>query len=65
VWFNGTRWRVGSESKNIHETKSHLLLFVHVVQVNAVTGEIVSVEKETPADQKKEKKRVAKSLAWQ
>ena len=30
------------------------------VQVNAVTGEIVSVEKETPADQKKEKKKEAK-----
>jgi hypothetical protein len=35
------------------------------VQVNAVTIEIVSVERETPADQKKEKKKVAKSLAWQ
>jgi len=30
------------------------------VQVNAVTGEIVSVDKETPADQKKEKKKEAK-----
>ena len=30
------------------------------VQVNAVTGEIVSVEKETPTDQKKEKKKEAK-----
>jgi len=30
------------------------------VQVNAVTGEIVSVEKETTADQKKEKKKEAK-----
>jgi len=30
------------------------------VQVNAMTGEIVSVEKETPGDQKKEKKKEAK-----
>jgi len=30
------------------------------VQVNAVTGEIVSMKKETPADQKKEKKKEAK-----
>jgi uncharacterized membrane protein YkoI len=30
------------------------------VQVDAVTGEIVSVEKETPADQKKEKNEDAK-----
>jgi len=30
------------------------------VQVDAVTGEIVSVEKETPADQKKEKEKEAK-----
>ncbi|PYJ82866.1 MAG: hypothetical protein DME22_17225 [Verrucomicrobia bacterium] len=30
------------------------------VQVNAITGEVVSLEKETPADQKKEKKKEAK-----
>ncbi len=30
------------------------------VQVNAVTGEVVSVEKETPADEKTEKKKETK-----
>ena len=49
-----------SEALHLSETRALEGVGQDEVHVDAVTGEVVSIEKETPADQKKDKKEDAK-----